>query len=152
MISGFNDMNSWGSIPVQNNFPVATGFGNEFMPQAGTLGLASWLGQTGTPSLGGGNAIMDSLRSSGFLGTDGNQGWGGMALGALGSLGGAFMGLQNYNLAKDTLQNSKDQFNKNYAAQRQVLNTQLEDRQRARVAANANNESVDSYLNRNRIQ
>lgn len=151
MISGFNDMNSWGSIPSRYEvFPATQGFASDFLPQGNTTGYSNWMNQVNNG--GGGSSILDSLRSSGFLGSDGNQGWGGMALGALGSLGGAFMGLQNYNLAKDTLQNSKDQFNKNYAAQRQVLNTQLEDRQRARVAANANNESVESYLNRNRIQ
>ena len=150
MISGFNDMNSWGSIPTRyEGFPATQGFASDFLPQGSTTGFSNWMGQVNN---GGGNSIMDSLRSSGFLGSDGNQGWGGMALGALGSLGGAFMSMQNYNLARDTLKSSQDQFAKNYAAQRQVLNTQMEDRQRARVAANPANESVESYLGRNRIQ
>lgn len=154
MISGFNDMNSWGSIPTRyEGFPTTQGFASDFMNKSpvlnsGNMGLSDWMAQTD----GGGTSIMDSLRSSGFLGSDGNQGWGGMALGALGSLGGAFMSMQNYNLARDTLKSSQDQFAKNYAAQRQVLNTQMEDRQRARVAANPANESVESYLGRNRIQ
>ena len=153
MISGFNDMNSWGNMPTQNNYPATMGFASDFMNKSpvlnsGNMGLSDWMAQTD----GGGTSIMDSLRKSGFLGSDGNQGWGGMALGALGSLGGAFMGMQNYNLARDTLKSSQDQFAKNYAAQRTVLNSQMEDRQRARVSANANNESVDSYMNRNRVQ
>ena len=151
MISGFNDMNSWGSIPAPQyqGFPATQGFASDFLPQGNTTGYSNWMSQVNN---GGGSSIMDSLRSSGFLGSDGNQGWGGMALGALGSLGGAFMSMQNYNLARDTLKSSQDQFAKNYAAQRQVLNTQMEDRQRARVAANPANESVESYLGRNRIQ
>lgn len=73
-------------------------------------------------------------------------------LNALGGIGSMFMGMKQYGLAKDALTASKEQFQKNYAAQRQTLNTQLEDRQRARVASNPGAyESVGSYMDKNRI-
>lgn len=150
-MNGFIDMSRW-AMP---NTVIPDGFDSQFTPSlgayggTGSLGLSDWMGQSG--GLGGGG-FMDSLRSSGFLGTDGNQGWGGAALGAIGGLGNAFMSMRNYGLARDALASSKDQFNKNYAAQRDTINTQLEDRQRARVAANPNSESVESYLARNRIK
>ena len=150
-MNGLVDMSRWG-MP---NSPV--GFGNEFSsvnPFAAQGGGVTSLGMGGggLGNLFGDNGLMGSLRSSGFLGTDGNQGWGGMALGALGDLGNAFMSMQNYGFARDALNRSQEQFSKNYAAQRDTLNTQMEDRQRARVAANSGSESVDSYMARNRIK
>lgn len=165
----FNGWDNWGQ-------PAQAGAANSLFPPnfaqlgnteiASSLGLQSptgWGGGLNTPSFslpnfgggaaqGGGNGILDSLRSSGFLGQDGQQGWGGLALGALSGLGSTFMGMKNYGLAKDSLNQSREQFDKNYAAQRSTINTQLEDRQRARVSAtNGTAESVDSYLQRNRI-
>ena len=92
-----------------------------------------------------------------FGGTDrlGNKvnGWGGMALGAASGLMNGFMGMQQYGLAKDQLKESRRQYDQNYAAQRQTVNTQLEDRQRARVASNPGAyESVSNYMNRNGIK
>lgn len=108
------------------------------------------------PGIGGagiGAVRPDMFSMDGFLGVNGQQGWGNLALGALSGLGGAFMGMKQYGLAKDALAQSQAQFNQNYAAQRQNINTQLEDRQRARVAATAGAaESVDSYMERNRIR
>ena len=99
----------------------------------------------------------DFLSWDGFLGAknaDGTatNGWGGMALGALQGLGNAYMGMQQYGLAKDQLQFSKDAFNKNYAAQAKMTNASLMDRQRARVAANSGAyQSVGDYMAQNRI-
>ena len=63
------------------------------------------------------------------------------------------MGMKQYGLAKDALQESKSQFSKNYEAQRSTINSAQEDRQRARVAATEGGaESVDSYMERNRIK
>lgn len=145
---GFGSMSDWG-MPQS---PISDGLMNNFSsPALGFQGMGSW-GQNMGGIGGGQGGIMDSLRSSGFLGSDGGQGWGGMALGALGGLGSAFMGMQNYGLAKQGLADSREQFSKNYAAQRDTLNTQMEDRQRARVAANSGSESVDAYMQRNRIK
>ena len=144
--AGFGSMSDWGIAPS----PVTNGLTGSFdTPNLGFQGMDAWMKAGGS---GGGGGFMDSLRSSGFLGSDGNQGWGGMALGALGGLGSAFMGMQNYGLAKQGLADSREQFSKNYAAQRDTLNTQMEDRQRARVAANSGSEPVDAYMQRNRIK
>jgi hypothetical protein len=63
-----------------------------------------------------------------------------------------FMGMQQYGLAKKTLEESKRQYDQNYSAQRQTVNTQLEDRQRARVASNPGAyQSVSDYMSQNRI-
>ena len=62
------------------------------------------------------------------------------------------MGMKQYGLAKDALNQAKEQYNKNYAAQKTTTNSSLEDRQRARVASSPNAyESVDTYMAQNRI-
>ena len=125
-------------------------------PQIMANSPMDWLNQvrnapigTQTPAqAGGGWFTKDAI-----LGKDGQQGWGNLALGALQGIGGAYMGMKQYGLAKDALAQSQNQFNLNYNAQRQTTNTQLEDRQRARVAATGGTaESVDSYMARNRIE
>lgn len=81
------------------------------------------------------------------------QGWGGLALGAAQGIGNAFMGMRQYGLAKDALKENKRQYNQNFAAQRQTVNSQLEDRLRARVASNAGAyQSVGKYMDKNRIK
>lgn len=140
----------------------ASGAGIAGLPEYTTLGMD---GSQVAPALAIAaptTSWYDSLgqlaKDSGFLGykdaATGNQvnGWGGLAVqGALG-LGNLFMGMQQYNLAKDTLANNKAQFAKNYAAQRQATNTALEDRQRARVSANPNAyQSVSDYMAQHRI-
>jgi hypothetical protein len=103
----------------------------------------------GQPAPSGG---MSSLLPSGFLSsTDKNgvttQGWGTPAIGALQGLASLYMGMKQYGLAKDTLNQNKLQFGLNYDAQRQSVNSQLEDRQRARVASNAGAyQSVGDYM------
>lgn len=77
----------------------------------------------------------------------------GAGMGILQGLGNAYMGMQQYGLAKEQLQFSKDSFNKNYAAQAKMTNTMLEDRQRARVAANPGAyQSVGDYMAKSGIQ
>lgn len=124
------------------------------------------LGVSSTPSIATSAAtnpgILDSLGSwlqdSNFLGktlADGTkvQGWGGMALGAGQGLLNAFMGMQQYGLAKKTLEENKRQFQLNYDAQKTTTNAALEDRQRARLAANPGAyESLSSYMDKNRIK
>lgn len=79
-------------------------------------------------------------------------GYGGLALGAVQGLGSLYLGMQQYNLAKETLANNKAQFERNFAAQQKTTNTALEDRQRARVASNAGAyQSVGEYMNANRV-
>jgi hypothetical protein len=154
-------MSNYGVPPEFASFTPAamTAQANNFMgidPQATAPGLfsaamptdpafsASVAGATGT----GGGSIWDN-----FLTKDGNQGWGSMALGGAQGLANLFMGMKQYGLAKKSLAQNKEQFERNYAAQRTLTNSQLEDRQRARVAANSGAyESVGSYMDRNRVQ
>ena len=108
---------------------------------------------------GGGNMFNNG---EGFLGTmlsskgaDGieRQGWGGMALGLGQGLLSGYQGMQQYGMAKDAFEESKRRYEKNYAAQKQITNADLEDRQRARVASNAGAyQSVSEYMNKNGIK
>lgn len=78
--------------------------------------------------------------------------WGKFGLEALGGIAGLYMGMKQYNMAKKQMEQNHQAFKKNFNAQAQTLNTSMEDRQRARIASNPNAyESVDSYMNKNRI-
>jgi len=113
---------------------------------------------TAAPAQGLSN-LFSSLfsQSSMFGGLDdkgvASGGWVGPAAGIASTIFGAIQGNKQLSMAEDRFKESKRQFDANYNAQRQTTNTQLEDRQRARVAANPGAyESVDSYLAKNRIQ
>lgn len=114
--------------------------------------LAAQKGEPTIPMKGatGGVTPVDSNWYDGALGPNG---WGGLAVNAAGGLASAFLGMKQYGLAKQTLAENKRQFDLNYAAQRQTTNTRLEDRQRARVASNANAyQSVGDYMAANGIK
>ena len=158
----FSSMNSYGLNP------------NRFMPNLGNYGTTSNLSPTygldgasfgsslgsslGSLDTGVSSAIAnvnkplslwDSLKQigSGAVGTTQNPGWGGLALGAANSLGNMFMGMQQYGLAKQQLAEGKRQFQANYDAQKQMTNSQLEDRQRSRIASNPGAyQSVGDYM------
>lgn len=118
----------------------------EYMNLGDSISLANTLGE------GGGNNTQKSWLDW-IVGTKDKPGVGGLALGAIGGLGNAYMGMQQYGLAKDSLKQSKQQFAMNYDAQRQTTNSALEDRQRARVASNSGAyESVGDYMDKNRIR
>lgn len=79
-------------------------------------------------------------------------GWLGAGMGVAQGVGNMYMGMKQFGLAKEQLAFGKEQFNKNYAAQRTTTNTALEDRQAARVGANSSAyQSVSEYMNKNRI-
>lgn len=81
------------------------------------------------------------------------DGWGSMALNAGSGLFNAYMGMKQYGLFKDQLNFQKNSFERNFAAQRDSVNTQLEDRQKARVAANPGAyQSVGDYMAANRMK
>lgn len=107
------------------------------------------------PSAGMFGSIFN--RNSMFGGTDPTTGMvSGGWVSPLASLGSAiFSGIQGQKqlkMASDQFKENQRQFNANFEAQRKTTNTQLEDRQRARVASNAGAyESVDSYLKRNSV-
>lgn len=81
-----------------------------------------------------------------------SDGWGGLALG-LGQAGvNAFMGMKQYGAATEALDENKRQFQMNFDNQRKLVNSQLEDRQRARVASNAGAyQSVGDYMKKNGV-
>lgn len=71
---------------------------------------------------------------------------------AFSSLAGAYLGWQQFNLAKEQLAQNKKIFNLNFGAQAQSTNRELEDRQMRRVRDSGGlAESVDSYMTRNRV-
>lgn len=154
-----------------NNLSLGARTTNDF-----TFGLGDLLGNMGygdgapsmlTPNVGGAPGIAaasqggmwNSLfsRNSLFGGADPatgalSSGW----VSPIASLGSAiFGGIQGgkqLKLAESQFKENRRQFDANFAAQRQTINTQLEDRQRARVASNPGAyESVDSYIKRNAV-
>lgn len=134
---------------MSNNSPLLSkqmldgtnSFGANSMP--GGYGVGQ---DTGSPSNGGGGGI-------GFFSTPGQQGWGGMALDGASSLAKAFMGMKQYGLAKQQLAENQRQFDTNFGAQKKLTNSNLEDRQLARVASNPGAyESVGSYMNKNGVK
>lgn len=160
---------NWGSpsvppyVPADYSMPIPSYNAGNGMQPAPVGPIASvyntGLGTPGTaPAPAAPGGFLQDMRDVGFLGsTDKNglyqQGWGGMALGAVQGLGGLYLGMQQYNLAKDALANSKAQFERNYAAQKAMTNANLEDRQRARVASNAGAyQSVGDYMSKNGIK
>ena len=84
---------------------------------------------------------MESL-----LGNATQNGWGGMALGGLGAAGSLYLGMQQYGLQKDALAQAKDQFAKNYAAQKGMTNSALSDRQIARNASGSGYQDTAGYM------
>ena len=145
-----------------SDYSSLLGFGNTgYAPMtdflnSGNIALPTQTGAVGTGSLAGGRP--DFLSWDGLMGgtnVDGTKsnGWGSAALGLIQGLGSTYMGMKQYGLAKEQLQFSKDSFNKNYAAQAQMTNASMEDRQRARVASNAGAyQSVGDYMAKNGIK
>lgn len=85
-------------------------------------------------------------------GAFGQFGWAPHAINAASGLMQGFIGMKQYGLGKKQLAENKRQFNLNYGAQQKLTNSQLRDRQRARVASNPGvYESVDSYMAENGI-
>jgi hypothetical protein len=110
-------------------------------------------GNLNTNTAVGAPSFMDKVL--GYRDGQGNafQGWGGLAIGGAQALGGLYLGMKQYNLAKDSLAFQKDAFAKNFETQKNLTNAQLEDRQRARVASNAGAyQSVGDYMNKNGVK
>jgi hypothetical protein len=148
---------SWGSLtkpdfntPDFLNFDVAPG-----MAPSNALSPLTNVPAGVSPGMFSG--LGDWMNNSGVLGktlADGTkmQGWGAPALGLASGLMNGWMGMQQLRLAKDTLASNKEQFNKNYEAQRKTTNASLEDRQRSRVASNSTAyQSVGDYMKKNGI-
>ncbi len=120
-----------------------TGASSSPMSYGGDYG-ADWGGGYKAPQGGG---FGDFFK--GMIGTKDTPGWGGTVAGAAQGLFAGYMGMQQYGLAKEKLAESKKQFELNYNAQKGLTNSNLEDRQRARVASNAGGyQSVGEYMDK----
>lgn len=88
-----------------------------------------------------GGGIWDSIKNSGFFSTKDpdtgkmKQGWGGEAMGIANGLMSGYIGMKQYGIAKKTLSENKRQFDANYTVQKNLTNSRLEGRQKARIAA-----------------
>lgn len=159
-MAGFNSIFNYEGYTPQLNLGNLTGYQVPQVPQVAAAGGA------GTTAAGGGmfQGLSDIWDGDGFFGkksllggTDDKgvttKGWAPVALGIGQAIMGGIQGRQAMQLAQDQFKESKRQFNLNYGAQRQSINTDLEDRQRARVAANPGAyQSVSEYMNQNRIK
>lgn len=114
-------------------------------PAGGTPGIMA-----GLSSIFGGNSLFGGANQDGTVST----GWAIPTAGIAQAVMGGINGKRQLGLAEDSLKQSKREFDLNYGAQRQTTNTQLEDRQRARVASSPSGgyESVSTYLDKNRIR
>ena len=92
---------------------------------------------------------LDMLKSNwSDLGTMGKLGVG---MSSATGLFNMYNGFQQARQMKDYMKNQMSLANKQYANNVKTYNTNMEDRQMRRKAANANAESVDSYMARNRV-
>ena len=92
---------------------------------------------------------LDMLKSNwSDLGTMGKLGVG---MSATTGLFNMYNGFQQARQMKSYMKNQMSLANKQYANNVKTYNTNMEDRQMRRNAANANTESVDSYMARNRV-
>lgn len=95
---------------------------------------------------------MDGALGKTFKDGSSINGWGGAALGAASSLFGAWNGMEQNKLARESLNFQKEAFNRNFENQRKLTNSSLRDRQNARLGANPNGyEATDSYLAKNGV-
>ena len=83
--------------------------------------------------------IGDWAKDSGFVGSkdiNGIQtgGWGAPVVQGASALLNGFMGMKQYGLSKKVFENNKQQFERNFSAQKGITNSQLSDRQDRRNA------------------
>lgn len=135
--------------------------GNSGNGNNGLVNFPGFGGGGGAAASGGagGGSLFNNLfsRQSLFGGTDpstglSSGGWAPVALGAGQAIFGALQGNKAMGLAEKQFQEGQRQFDLNFDAQRKTINTQLEDRQRARNASNSTAyENTDDYLRKNRV-
>lgn len=128
------------NIDIGGGLSSLTSYGSGPAYSANGIDLADTAITSPGPGNGAGNWW------DGALGTRDKQGWGGLALGGAQALGSLYMGMKQYQQAKDQLAFQKDAFNKQYAANQSLTNSRLEDRQARRVLENPNATSVADYM------
>lgn len=147
-------------MPKQDFMSSLSGFGNQTsLPDWRPKVPSAQPFQVGAPAgLSGMDWFKDKFSNMGLFDTTDEatgiktQGMGGLALGAMQGLGNGFLAMQNYGLARDSFNESKDQFNRNFAATQKTANSALEDRQRARVASNPGAyQSIGEYMKQNGV-
>lgn len=142
-------MGAWGQPNIA--LPEAMPSMSQQLLNTDTAGLVPGGGAGAAPELGWGN-LFGALGSTNNKTGIRSDGWGGLALG-LGQAGvSAFMGMKQYSAATEALDENKRQFQMNFDNQRKLVNSQLEDRQRARVASNSGAyQSVGDYMKKNGV-
>lgn len=151
--SNLFSLSSYGATPTYNGpgfgnlLPLTQGGGYYSGMSNGDIlkNFAEVPGISGDIGVGGGS---DLFSRQSMFGDGKTGGWAAPAMQGAAMLGNLFMGMRQYGLMKDSLNFQKDSFNKQYEALRNLTNSQLEDRQRARVAANPNMEDPASYMAR----
>lgn len=151
-------MMQWGQPQAPADYslaPIARPEGLSMPGQGPGMSLVPGLtGPSGGGGMGagGGGGMFDGFLSQTNANGVTQQGWGMPALAVGQGLMNAWLGMKQYGLAKQTLEENKRQFQLNYDAQAKTTNSALEDRQRARVASNAGAyQSVGDYMSQNRI-
>lgn len=112
----------------------------------------SWLSQiAGSGIINDPNNLSWSEALFGGVTTDGQriQGIGGGLLGLANSGLNAYTNLGQLNLAQDSLDFQKSAWTKNFENATSAYNTELQDRQQARVNRNSNAQSVSDYMAEN---
>lgn len=112
------------------------------------------LGLSPTPTLDFSNVNSAVDKSGGLMGFLNNNAQGISAgTGLLTGLLGGYLGMKQLGLAKKQYEFEKDAFNKQYAAQRTILNADMRDRQQARVTARPwAAQSVEDYMKQNEVK
>jgi hypothetical protein len=143
------NMANWGQPLNQGYLPNSFSLDPSLNPMAGNAN--GFMGMTQPMKMVGSMADQASWFDS-FLGkkySDGSQamGWGStlLDLGKAGMQG--YLGLEQLGLAKDNLAFQKDAFSKQFENQRSLANTEMQDRQNARVASNPGAyQDTNSYM------
>ena len=128
---------------MANPIDLATVKANSIPPNL-LSSLQSW-GSSLMPSFAKDWTMTPTKNAQGI--SSGGQ-WGTL-LGAAQGIGNLYLGMQQFGLAKDQLNFSKESWTKNYEANKGITNSQLADRQHARVASNPGAyQSVGEYMNK----
>ncbi len=143
-ITDFSEaLSSWGKSKPEGGIDFSAGNTNQ-----GSFSLDSLKPGTGEESwqtkwLGGTNA--QGMQTNGIIP---------VGIGALSGLTSAYLGWQQFNLAKDQLAQNKKIFNLNFGAQAQSVNTRLEGRYRERAAAGENTgySSIGDYMDKHGVK
>ena len=144
------DINSLSAFNPDTGFDFSAGAGNfgnyaDFGSMVDGSGTNLFAGQLdafqptwGQRALGGLNDLGETFAN--------NQGLLNFGVNALSGLGSLYQGNKQMSMYKKQLDQQASQWNKQYRNQVNDYNERLSDRQRQRVAANPNNESVESYM------